>query len=53
MKYLFIILAAWTIGYILPLLATFLQAAIAVVFVGLVVLCVMYYIHTRITAIRL
>ena len=53
MKYLFTVLLAFTLGYILPLFATVLQAIVALFFVGAVVLCVMYFIHTRITAIRL
>ena len=53
MKYLCTILFAFTLGYILPQFQTFFQAAVAVIFLALVVLCVLYYIHTRITAIRL
>ena len=53
MKYIFTILLAWTLGYILPMFASVMQALVAMTFVGLVVLCVMYYIHTRITAVRL
>ncbi|PPK85626.1 hypothetical protein CLV84_2529 [Neolewinella xylanilytica] len=40
-------------GYLLPLFTTLLQALLAMLFICLVVLCVAYYIHTRITAIRL
>ena len=53
MKYLFTVLLAFTLGYILPLFATVFQAALAFLFVAAVVLCVLYFIHTRINAIRL
>lgn len=53
MKYLFLIPLCWTLGFILPLLATSLQVIAAVIFLALVVLCVFYFIDTRINAIRL
>ena len=53
MRYICIILLAWTIGYILPQFNTVLQAVVGLLFISAVVLCVLYYIHTRITAIRL
>ena len=53
MKYICTILFAWTIGYILPQFTLGFQAVVGLLFVGAVVLCVLYYIHTRITAIRL
>ena len=53
MKYICTILIAWTIGYTLPQFTTVFQAVVALAFISAVVLCVAYYIHTRITAIRL
>ncbi|WP_168797549.1 hypothetical protein [Neolewinella litorea] len=53
MKYLFLVMLCWSIGFILPQLATSLQVVAGLVFVGLVVICVMYFIDTRINAVRL
>ena len=53
MKYLFLILLSWAIGFMLPLFTATLQWIIAVVATLSVVLCVAYYIETRINAIRL
>ncbi len=53
MKYLFLITLCWTVGFILPQLTAALQWAGAFVFVGGIVICVLYYIDTRINAVRL
>lgn len=53
MKYLFLVSLCWTIGFILPQLTTSLQVIAGLFFVALVVLCVLYYIDTRINAVRL
>lgn len=53
MKYLFLVLLCWTIGFILPQFATALQVVAAMIFVVLVVLCVFYFIDTRVNAVRL
>lgn len=53
MKYLFLVTLCWTVGFVLPQLATTLQVVGAMFFVALVVICVFYFIDTRINAIRL
>ena len=53
MKYTFLALVSWVIGFMLPFFAAVLQWIIAVLAVCCIVVCVYYYIDTRINAIRL
>lgn len=53
MKYAFLAILSWVIGFLLPYFAVAMQWAVAVLAVCCIVVCVYYYIDTRINAIRL
>ena len=53
MKYIFLIMLCWTVGFVLPQLTATLQWVGASLFVLAIVLCVIYYIDTRINPVRL
>lgn len=53
MKYLFLVILCWAIGFLLPIFTATLQWIIALIAIISVVICVYYYIDTRINAIRL
>ena len=53
MKYIFLILLCWVIGFALPFFAPTFQLLAFLVLLGLAGVCVYYYIDTRINAVRL
>lgn len=53
MKYLFLIVLSFSVGFILPLLAAGLQWVLSLALFVVTICCVMYYIETRINAVRL
>jgi hypothetical protein len=53
MKYIFLLLLSWSIGFALPLLGPIGQLAALLLLVFAVVVAVMYYIDTRINAVRI
>ncbi len=52
MKYIFLILLGWLIGFSLPFFAPTFQLLASLLCLGIVVLSVYYYIDTRINAVR-
>lgn len=53
MKYLFLVILCWAVGFALPYFTTAVQLIAAGLMIGVVGLAVYYYIDTRINAIRL
>ena len=53
MKYLFLVILCWAVGFALPYFTTLVQLVAASIAVGVLVAAVYYYIDTRINAIRL
>ncbi|WP_420459531.1 hypothetical protein [Neolewinella sp.] len=53
MKYLFLVLLCWAVGFALPYFAAYVQLIAAAVAVCVILVGLYYYIDTRINAIRL
>lgn len=53
MKYLFLILLCWSIGFALPYFTAVVQLIAGLVLLSILVTGVYYYIDTRINAVRL
>ena len=53
MKYLFLVLLCWAVGFALPYFTAVVQLIAATLTVGVILIGLYYYIDTRINAIRL
>ena len=53
MKYLFLVLFCWAVGFALPYFTAAIQLIAAIVGVTIILVGLYYYIDTRINAVRL
>ena len=53
MKYFFLVLLCWAVGFALPYFTAVVQLIAGIVAVGVILIGLYYYIDTRINAVRL
>ncbi|CAH1001700.1 hypothetical protein LEM8419_02606 [Neolewinella maritima] len=53
MKYIFLVVLCWAVGFALPSFTAVIQLIAALLAVGIILVGLRYYIDTRINAVRL